>query len=286
MNKILHFIVLAALALLMACKTQIKDNKGIVLARVHDEFLYETDLSGIVPKNTSSHDSIVITRNYVNNWIKTKLMVEKARFNLTDEQMSFDKALEEYENSLIIYEYESKLINRELDTSVNKNELKTFYINHLNDFELKENIVKVFYAVVDKSMEEVDAVEEVFNLPDSLIIDSLEVLAADYNFTVSTDTSKWHSFEDIKRQIPIETYNQELFLKNKRFVKISGDNNIYMLKFVDFRISDDISPFSLVEKKIHEIILAKRKIRLTKKVRKEIFDQAALNNDFEIYYNE
>ncbi|PLX13957.1 MAG: hypothetical protein C0598_02445 [Marinilabiliales bacterium] len=173
-----------------------------------------------------------------------------------------------------------------MDTSISQTELKTFYSNHLNDFELKENIVKVYYCIVDKRLESIKQIEETFELADSLVIDSLELMANYYQFNISIDTAKWIPFEDLKRIIPIETYNQDLFLKNKRFVKISDDNNIYMLKFVDFKIKDDISPFTLVEKKIRDLILAKRKILLTKKVRKEIFDQAAANNDFEIYYNE
>jgi len=272
--------------MILACQTQIKDDKGIVLARVHDDYLYESDLENIVPNNISHHDSIVIIRNYVNNWVKTKLMVEKAKFNLTDEQQNFEQRLEEYENSLIIYEYESKLIDQELDTSINQTELKTFYLNHLSDFELKENIVKVYYCILSKQFDSIQKIEDIFNLPDSLIIDSLDITASIHNLNYSIDTANWIKFEDLKRIIPIETYNQDLFLKNKRFVKISDENNIYMLKFVDFKIKDDISPFSLVENKIKDIILAKRKILLTNKVRKEIFDQAAANKDFEIYYNE
>ncbi len=272
--------------MIMACQTQMKDDNGIVLARVHDDYLYESDLKNIVPSNISHHDSIVIIRNYVNNWVKTKLMVEKAKFNLTDEQQNFEQRLEEYENSLIIYEYESKLIDQELDTSINQTELKTFYLNHVSDFELKENIVKVYYCILNKQFDSIQHIEEIFNLPDSLIIDSLDIMANIYNLNYSIDTANWIAFEDLKRIIPIETYNQDLFLKNKRFIKISDENNIYMLKFVDFKIIDDISPFSLVEKKIKDIILAKRKILLTNKVRKEIFDHAASNKDFEIYYNE
>jgi hypothetical protein len=107
-----------------------------------------------------------------------------------------------------------------------------------------------------------------------------------YNFTAFLDTSLWVSFDDLKRRIPIETYNQELFLKHKRTVKISDETNFYLLKFVDFKITDEISPYDLIKKNIRDIILAKRKIALIKKVRQEIFDQAALNNDFEIYYHE
>jgi len=286
MVRILFFLSLLFYIALYACNSRIKDSDEIILATVHNDILYASSLSGIVPPKTSHRDSIVLVRNYVNNWIKTKLMVEKARFNLRDEQLDFDQRLEDYENSLIIFEYESELLKQKLDTTISETELKTFYINHISDFELKENIVKIFYAVVDKDLPEKEDIENTFNIADSLIMDSLEVMSELNNFTIFLDTSMWISFGELKRKIPIVTYNQELFIKDKRFIKISDDNNCYMLKFVDFKITDDISPYELVEKNIKDIILAKRKIELIKKVREEIYNQAALNNDFEIYYHE
>lgn len=286
MKKLLLLLSIVTVFALTACNSRMKDNKEVVLARVHNNYLTDTDLAGIVPPNTSHRDSIVLFHNYVNNWIKAQLMVEKAKFNLTDEQLDFEKRLEEYENSLIVFEYESKLIRQELDTTISENELKTFYLNHKNDFELKENIVKIFYAVLDKTHPEKDFVENAFNIADSLVIDSIENLSINYEFTAFLDTSIWVSFDELKKRIPIETYNQELFLKDNRFVKISDDNNFYLLKFVDFKITDDISPYELIKNNIRDIILAKRKIGLIKKVREEIFEQAVLNNDFEIYYHE
>jgi hypothetical protein len=286
MNRIIILFSFVVSLALFACQSRIKDDKEVILARVHNNYLTNTDLSGIVPENTLHRDSIVLIRNYVNNWIKSQLMVEKAKFNLTDDQLDFEKRLEEYENSLIIFEYESKLIGQELDTTISETELRTFYQDHSTDFELKENIVRVYYLVLEKDHPEKELVENTFNLADSLIIDSIENLSIYYNFTAFLDTSLWVSFDDLKRRIPIETYNQELFLKHKRTVKISDETNFYLLKFVDFKITDEISPYDLIKKNIRDIILAKRKIALIKKVRQEIFDQAALNNDFEIYYHE
>lgn len=286
MYRLLLFLSFSILFAFSACDNRIKDENNLVLAKVHDDYLYDTDLIGLIPANTSHRDSIVLTRNYVNNWIKTKLMVEKARYNLRDEQLDFEKRLVEYENSLIIFEYESELINQKLDTTISESELKLFYTNHLSDFELKENIVRIFYAVIENNHPEREQIENTFSLADSLVIDSLEILSTTYDFTAFLDTSLWISFGELKRKIPIETYNQELFLKDKRFIKISDDDDYYMLKFVDFRITDDISPYELVEKNIRNIILAKRKIELIKSVREEIYNQAALNNDFEIYYHE
>lgn len=280
------FIILGLLLLsLNGCKGSLKDNKGIVLARVHNDYLYEKDLESLVPENSTVHDSIVFVRNYVNNWIKTKVMVEKAKFNLTDDQMDFESKLEEYKNSLIIYEYESKLLNQKLDSNISNQELHNYYNQHQADFQLKENILKAYYIIVSDSSEELEDIETAFKLPDSLAIDTLTNLSEHSVFKFFSDTSVWMSFEQLQQIIPIETYNQELFLKNKRFVKISGNNQIYMLKFVNFKISDETSPFELVSKNINNIILAKRKIILSKKIREEIFEEAAANNSFEIYFN-
>ena len=285
--KVLVFIAfLSSLFAFAGCENRIKDDNGVVLARVFDDYLYEEDLANIVPANTSHRDSIFIVRNFVNNWIRTKLMVEKAKYNLTNEQLDFDQRLEEYENSLIIYEYESKLLSQKLDTTVSDNDLQTFYQNHKTDFELKENIVRVFYAVVDKDLPDINDIIDVFSLSDSLVIDSLELLSEYHNFKIYTDTSIWISLDELKRNIPIETYNQELFLKDNRFIQLSDENYTFMLMFVDFKIKDDISPFVLVKNNIRKIILAKRKTGLIKKVREEIFNQASTNNDFEIYYHE
>lgn len=286
MARLLFILPLAFLLAFYACNTRIKADNEIVVARVFDNYLFEADLSGIITDNTSHRDSIVIVRSYINNWIKTQLMVEKAKYNLNEEQIDFEKRLEEYKNSLIIFEYESKLINQNLDTTISENELREFYTDHLNDFELKENILKVFYTIIDKNHPEKEIIENTYHLADSLVIDSLENLSGQYSFVAHLDTNVWISFDDLKKRVPIETYNQEFFLKNKRFIKILDEQNCFMLKIVDFKITDDTSPFKLVKKNIRDIILAKRKIELIKKARKDIFDQAALNNDFEIYYHE
>ena len=112
----------------------IKQLAGI---RAPDEYLYESDIVGLVPENTSIHDSIVLVRNYINNWVQTQLMVQQAKKNLVIQQLDLDKQLENYRNSLIIYHYETELIRQKLDTVVSEQQVETYYNSHLGDFELK-----------------------------------------------------------------------------------------------------------------------------------------------------
>ena len=106
-----------------------------------------------------------------------------------------------------------------------------------------------------------------------------EKYASDYFL----DDQNWLSFNDLLKQIPIKTYNQEEFLKNHRDLEYQDSAFIYLVRFKDFKIKESISPLSFEKERIWNIILNKRKIDLIKKMREDIFEQAQKKNDFEIY---
>jgi len=284
LNRFVKFIFL--LVVFAGCRPGVSGDKGAVVARVYDDYLYESDLQGLVPENTSTLDSIAFVKNYTDQWIKTKLMIKQAEKNLTGRQLDFDKQLEDYKNSLIIYQYETELVRQKLDTAVTDEEIEKYYRQHLPDFELKENIVKVQYVIIDKQPELEDRFAALFKLPDSLMADSLEFYSSKYAKSYFLDTASWFRFDDLLTIIPIETYNQELFLKGHRFIRLADDRFVYLLKFVNFRIKNEISPLDFKRNDIRDIIINKKKMALIKKLRADIYKQAILNKDFEVYYNE
>ncbi len=266
------------------CRPGVSGDKGVVVARVYDDYLYESDLRRIVPENISKLDSIAFVKNYTDQWIRTRLMIRQAEKNLTDRQLNFDRQLEDYKNSLIIYQYETELVRQKLDTLVTEEEIEKYYNEHLADFELKENIVKVQYVILDKTEDLEDKFKELFSLPDSISTDSLEFYSKMYSIPYFLDTATWIRFDDLLSIIPIETYNQELFLKGHRFITLSDDHFVYLLKFVNFRIKNDISPLDFKRNDIRDIIINKRKVELIKKLRTDIYKKAILKKDIEVYY--
>ncbi|PIQ25022.1 MAG: hypothetical protein COW63_19355 [Bacteroidetes bacterium CG18_big_fil_WC_8_21_14_2_50_41_14] len=261
-----------------------KEDQGRVLAQVEGDYLFLNDLAGVVPQGISHSDSIDLAKNFINNWVKNRLMIAQAERNLTDEQLDFSKQLEDYRNSLVIYRYETLLIDQELDTVVTDAQIMSFYQSHLGDFELKENILRAYYAIVNSETPLLDQVLEVFDLPDALAVDSLLYFEKnDDMLSLSVDTSYWMSFFQFQQIIPIESYNQELFLKNKRLIRIEENGMVFLVKVVNFKIKDDISPLEVERQDIRHIIINQRKVRLIKKVRDDIYKKALYNNDFEIF---
>ncbi len=262
----------------------LNENQGTVLAQVDGEYLFLSDLHGVIPHGLPHSDSIGLTRNYVNDWVKNKLMIAQAKRNLTEDQLNFEKQLEAYSNSLIIYQYETLLIDQELDTIVSDSEIVDYYQSHHSDFELKENIVRAYYVIVNSETELIDSLMGVFSLPDSLVIDSLLYFEKNSDLlSLAIDTTKWMSFYQLQQIVPIETYNQELFLANNRLIHLEENGVDYLTKIVDFKIKDDISPLEMEQRDIRQIIINQRKTRLIKKVREDIYNKALYNNEFVIY---
>lgn len=288
----LQFVAKLGLFVLMvlslaACKHQTTTIENVPLARVGDQFLYESDLKGLIPKNASARDSILICKSFVNKWIQTQLMVQQAEKNLPAEKLDFEKQLEEYRNSLISYQYESEYVKQHLDTVVTDSAMHQYYKQHLKDFELRENIVKMVYVVIDKNRDDSKKLARTFRkillLPDSIMLDSLDKYAPTRVLAYSSDTNTWIPFNKVLKTIPIETYNQELYLKNHRNIRLIDENKVYLLKFVNFKIKDETSPIELEREFIRSIILNKRKTLLVKKLRKDIYQEAGKQKEYEIY---
>jgi len=280
-------LALFALFTLNSCHRHGNQTQDIPLAKVGDTYLYESDLQGIIPKDTSPRDSLLLCKSYINKWIQTQLMVQQAEKSLPSEKLDFEKQLEEYRNSLITYQYETEYVKQHLDTLISDQKVELYYQNHLKDFELKENIVKMVYVILDRKRTDIKLLEKKFRkilyLPDSLMLDSLDKFAPTRVLSYSADTNTWIPFNEILRVVPIETYNQELYLKNHRFIRLNDDNKLYLLKFVNFKIKDETSPLELESRFIRSIILNKRKTLLVKKLRKDILEQAGKNKEYEIY---
>ncbi|RLD90193.1 MAG: hypothetical protein DRJ09_04995 [Bacteroidetes bacterium] len=279
MNKII-FPILVALFALVSCQQQ---KEGSPLARVGDDILYEKDLAGLLPPNTEPLDSIVWVRNYTHNWIKTKLLLNKAMQNLDPKDINFEQQLEKYRNSLISYTYETELIHQQMDTTVSDSAIQKYYNSHQKDFVLLKNIVRAMYVVIENNKSLEKHFVHLFKLPDSIMMDSLQYNCKEYSANYFLDTTVWLPFDEVTKTIPLKTYNKELFLKNNKFVKVKDKYYVYLINFVDFKIKNDFSPLELEQNNIRNIIINSRKMDFIKVLHEKIYQEAARKNEFEIY---
>jgi len=275
--------ILPVLIILSSCFGGANKSSENILARVYDDYLYESELKDIIPPGSKVKDSILIAQNYINNWISQKIILYKAQRNLLDKDMLFEKQLEDYRNSLIIYKYETKLISQSLDTVVTDSDIETYYNDNIGNFQLKDNIVKVYYARLNIEIPELKKIRRFFNSSIPEYRDSVEVYIENLADLYYLDDETWILFDDVLKYVPINTYNQEAYLKNHRRIEITDDDYVYFVHFSDFKIKDGVSPLSFEKANIRQIIINKRKLDIIGKMRDEVFQSALENNEFEIY---
>lgn len=267
-----------------SCSLVIGDEeKGEKVARVYDAVLYEEDIRDVLPSGLSQEDSIVWVRKYINNWGKEQLIIKKAEFNLADEEKDFDELVEQYRNDLLKFTYQQRYVDQHLDTSITNEQILEYYEDNSAEFELKENILKVNYLVLNADAPEVDDVRRWFRNSSEVMEPELTDYAFKYARTSSFGDTNWVRFNDLAKFIPLRTYNQQDFLNRNKFVEISDTTGIYFVDIVSYKIADDVSPLPYVKNTIRKIILNKRKQEIIATMEERIVNDAYEKSDFEIY---
>lgn len=269
--------------LLGSCRNGGTEEDSNVLARVYDNYLYTSELQKIIPKGTPVKDSLIIAKNFINNWVRDKLLIYQAKKNLTDEQKNFEKQLQDYRNSLIVYQYKSLLIKQKLDTIINDNEIEEYYNKYFGSMILKGNIVQVNYVKIYTDTVDVDLFSELVKSDNPQFKARLDSLCEASAANCFLDNNYWVSFNELISKVPITTMNQENYLRNHQYIEIEKEPFTYIIRFLDYKLKGEVSPLLYEKKNIERIILNKRKTELIKNMEEEIFNKALDKNKIEIF---
>lgn len=253
------------------------------VARAFDYYLYPEDIQGLVPAGAGREDSITIIKNYIDNWFRQKAVLRKAERNLADEKKNVEKKLEEYRNSLLTYQYETELIRQKLDTVISEEEIAAFYKNNPDNFELKDNIIKVIYLRLNKKSPKLNKVKEWYKSNSAKDRQLLEDYCHQYALNYFLDDNTWLLFDDLLKEIPIKTYDKEQFLQNNRVVEIEDSSTVYLVNIKGFMVKNSVSPLSFERNNIRMLITNQRKLKLIEQMEKQAYEDALKSNDVEVF---
>ncbi len=278
MKKLRHLLIL----LLIACHPTSDNSEENVLARVYDEYLYESEVIGLVLPGTSSRDSLILVKNYISNWVKNKVLIYKAEENLTDEQKDFSNQLDEYKNSLLVFEYEKILLDKELDTIISDDEMLTFYTEFQNNFPLREKLFQIRYISINESDFNSD-IRNYFLDTSKVSRDTLYKLLPGVSENFDIESGIWYNRLELKRKFPmIRAYDDEAYITGAYF-ELNKNPELIMLNISAIHDIGEHTPFMHIKPQVREIILNKRKSIFLKQVKQEILEQALSKNELEIY---
>jgi len=274
-------IIVLMFALMFSCVSKIRKGDEAV-AKVDDKYLYFSEMSDIFPKGCSKDDSMALAKMYIDNWIKTRLLLKKAELNLSKEQLDISEEIETYRTSLLIYKYEEQLLWEKLDTMALDSEIKSYYEANIANFTTDEYVVKAVYIKLP-----VDA-PTLWNVRRWIMSDREKDVQdlADYcqRYAVSFGFFDGEWVQWAKIDLPQkETATRQLAYSDR--IEQQDGEFIYFVRIRDKRAPGDTAPLVFVKNKVKSIIINKRKLKFISELEQNIYNDALLKNQFEIYKN-
>lgn len=261
----------------------ITEDIGTPLARVYNKYLYAKDIKGIQGETYTKEDSAALVQRYIDSWVLKQLMLLKAEARIDELDSETQSKILDCRNTLVIHEFEKGYLERRLDTAFNEKDLKSYYDSNIDNFQLKQNIIKGFFIKIPK---DAPRVEKVRNWIHSSKDKDKELKSYCVRFAshfILEDTI-WLNFDDLIKNTPFANIqNKADFLEKNRYSEISDKNYLYFLKIEDYKISKQISPFEFVKDQIKNTLLNRKRIELINELKSNIYKEAENNKEFEIY---
>ena len=262
------------------------DNPNIKpIARAHDQYLYFSDLEGLIPSDISKTDSANLIQRYVKSWINKQLVITEASDKLNLGEVEIERKVLDYRYALMIHEYQKLYINEKLEKNVTPEKVEEYYNENKENFQLRQNIIKCRFVKLAKEAPKIDVFKRLFISNNEKQFEELKSYCYQYATTFHLD-STWVNFDDVIENTPMVTIDNKIqFLRRTSNYETSDDYYQYFLRISDFKISDEISPLEWVYDDIIRIIINKRKVELAKELEEGIYERAVQNRDFEIFNN-
>ncbi len=213
------------------------------IARVHDNYLYKSDLEGLMQKGMPKSDSANIAERYVQSWIKKQLLIREAAAQSDFDESALEKMVQNYKQDLMIHALEKKYVEKELNREVSEEEITKYYKDNLVNFELKQNIIKCLFIKLPKDAPKIQRLKKLLYSTNDKDKEELKSYTYRFSTSYSLQDSLWINFEEVIANTPFTSIpNKVQFLKKNDYIEMTDEDFTYFLRILDYKISEEISP--------------------------------------------
>ena len=277
MNK--FFIIISIL--FVGCKMS-GDEDGQIVARFNDSYLNKSDFSELMT-NYSEEDSVAKANSVINNWAINKILIERAKLNLTESRLNeIESLVDDYRSDLLSDSYLEALVNSTINLEVDSSEIQSLFDSNKNLFLLNEDIYRLIFIELPQDFSDTYEVRKRirrFSEKDQYFLDSISYRYNSYSF----DTKTWVSEKKLLNDFDFLNSYSYRSLKNYNFYQYKDSLSLYLIKIVDSAKKGEISPIENVLSTLEYMSLNQRKKEVMLRIKTNILKDALLNNKLEIY---
>ena len=282
-NKMKIFKIIFLLFIIISCDDLNKASQDELIARVNNNYLYKSDIDNLNIEFSSSYDSIIKVKSYINTWAKNYLFYEKALLNISISQKQIiDKLINNYKFDIYNNTYKENIVKYKIDTIITENQLIDYYKRNFSNFLLKEPLYKIRFIGLPRDNIDRKFISNRFtrfSKEDKVFLDSIS-----FQFTESfLNDSIWINKKTLLKIAPFINPEKVLSIKKPQYFQFEQSLQLYLFKIEDYLKENEVSPFSHIKNSIRNLVFNQRKFEFLKKFDQEIINDAIENKKFEIY---
>ncbi len=273
-------LLIALVGLLYSCTKKYDDDQAIVTYK--DRALYISEIKSSFPSEMEENDSLDLLKKLADGWLSRQILYDRAmRHRMHDEDV-IDRKVEQYKQNLVIHQYKQELIREKIDTTVTIEQLTNYYENHNTDFRLTENIAKVYFIKVPKSVPNAYKVRVwLRNIEkEDILIKTKEFSYQNARYYEFDD--KWQPFVTIKKLFPETIKKEKEFLESKNVHYKRDSLYWYFLRVNEYLFKGDIAPMEYIIPDLKQIVISKRKLDYMNNLENDLKREAHNNKNIKI----
>ena len=278
-----YFILLTLSVSLFACKKAIQTDEPDALVKVNDRILTRNEVESLIPKGTTSADSLLLAESYIKKWVKDELVLKIAQRNLGSDKETIDKLVDAYRRSLLHKKKKEKLIQKKLSDEIQESDVLTYYDTNKEKFVLDKNLIKGLFLKVPADAPNLSEVKTWYKSGNVASLEKIEKYSIQNAAIYEYFFDKWVDFDEIRNNIPNQISNPESFLRTNKTLEVTDSSYCYLLNIRQVLLKGQVEPFEYAEPRIREILINQRKLDFIKEFEEELYNDALDGGDVIFY---
>jgi hypothetical protein len=269
------FAAIVCLLLLVCAACHRKSDP--VVAQVYQYKLYASEVRRGMPVGLSQEDSLTLVRDFIDTWVKEKLVLHEAEKRLSPREKNFDKEMMDYRNSLLINRYYDKLWRRDTaDNRITEQEISDFVRSFDSRYTVDKEIVRVNYVKLPANSATLASVKEIL-FDESRRVEEKEALVTMLGDTIEylLDDDAWLYLDDLQNEVAFEIDAHKAAGKGEkiRIEKEIGDQ-IVLLVVLDYRSQRSVNETKEERAAAGMLISNQRKTQFINQYVQDLYDKA------------
>jgi hypothetical protein len=221
---------------------------------------------------------------FIDQWCEQQVFKQELEQTNPSQARLITMRSEAFESELAKYYLVEQAANKQLDTSISNTEMHNYFNQHREEFTLQDYLVKALYLKIPVKNNVEPKVKQVYLLKNSGDLSKISSLAKLYAENYYFDDEKWIYFNDLVKDIPLNSFNKDNIVLNRTKTYFSDDNYTYFLNVIDYKLKNSVPPFEFIKEEIRELILSERVNNLKEQITEQLIRKIKQKHEINIYF--